>query len=262
MQLGRRRGAAGRIGPKAVRIGAVDDYLLALAFAALPAAGNFAGGLVAETFEISDRVLSLALHAALGILVAVIGLELMPEALAVEEPWVPVVAFVVGGGFFMAADRVIHTIEARFGDGEAAPWLVFFAVSVDLFSDGLMIGAGAVVGTTLALLLALGQVSADFPEGFATVAGFKRRGVPRSRRLLILAAFVVPVFVGTTIGFWAVRDAPEVVQLSLLAFTAGILLAVAIEEIGPQAHKKEPRTSALALVGGFALFALISAYVG
>lgn len=241
----------------------MDDYLLALAFAALPAAGNFAGGLVAEAFDISDRVLSLALHAALGILVAVIGLELMPEALAVDQPWVPVIAFIFGGAFFMVADRAIHTVEARFGGGgEAGPWLVFFAVSVDLFSDGLMIGTGAVVGTTLALLLALGQVSADFPEGFAVTAGFKRQGLPRSRRLLVLAAFVIPIFLGTTIGFWAVRGASDLVQLSLLAFTAGILLSVAVEEIGPQAHKKEPQTSALALVGGFALFALISAYVG
>ena len=241
----------------------MEGYLLALAFAALPALGNFAGGLVAEGFDISDRVLSLALHAALGILVAVIGLELMPEALAVEDPWVPVLGFVGGGAFFIAVDRAVHTVGARLGnDGDTGPWLVFFAVSVDLFSDGLMIGTGAVVGTTLALLLALGQVAADFPEGFATVAGFKRQGLARSRRLLISAAFVVPIFVGASIGYWAMRDAPELVQLSALAFTAGILLSVAVEEIGPQAHKNEPHTSALALVGGFALFALISAYIG
>lgn len=238
------------------------DYLLALAFAALPALGNFAGGLVAEVLDVSDRVLSVALHAALGILLAVIGLELMPQALAVDRPWIPVLAFMVGGAFFVVADRAVHTVQSRFGDdADAGPWLVFFAVAVDLFSDGLMIGTSALVGSTLALLLALGQVAADFPEGFATAAGFKRRGLARSRRLLISAAFVVPIFLGTTIGFWAVRGASELVQLSLLAFTAGILLSVAVEEVGPQAHKKEPRGSALAVVGGFAIFALIAAYV-
>jgi ZIP family zinc transporter len=179
----------------------VDGYLLALLLAALPALGNFGGGLVAEVTNVSERVLSLALHAALGILLAVIGLELMPEALRVGQPWVPVLAFVVGGAFFLVADQAIHTVEARFGGrGEAGPWLVFFAVSVDLFSDGLMIGTGALIGSTLALLLALGQVSADIPEGFATVAGFKRQGLPRSKRLLVAAAFVLPIFAGTTIG--------------------------------------------------------------
>lgn len=153
-------------------------------------------------------------------------------------------------------------MQGRFGGGaDAGPWLVFFAVSVDLFSDGLMIGTSAVFASTLALLLAVDQVSADFQRGFATVAGFKRQGLRRSRRLLVSAAFAIPIFLGTTIGFWAMRGASELTQLSVLAFTAGILLSVAVEEIGPQAHKKEPRTSALALVGGFALFALIAAYV-
>lgn len=46
----------------------VDGYLLVLALAALPAAGNFAGGLLAEAFDVPRRVLSLALHLAAGII--------------------------------------------------------------------------------------------------------------------------------------------------------------------------------------------------
>jgi hypothetical protein len=33
----------------------VSDFLIVLAFAALPAADNFAGGLAAEIFNVSDR---------------------------------------------------------------------------------------------------------------------------------------------------------------------------------------------------------------
>lgn len=238
------------------------DYLLVLGLAALPALGNFAGGLIAEMIEVTERTLSVALHVALGILLAVVGIELMPTALEVDRPWIPALALVAGGAAFVALDRLVHTVESRFGDADAGPWLVFFAVAVDLFSDGLLIGTGAVISTGLALLLALGQVTADLPEGLATTAGFRRRGVPRRRRLLISAAFAVPVLLGATIGYWAVRDAPEMVQVSLLAFTAGILLAVAVEEVGPQAHRDEGRSAPLALVGGFALFALVSTYVG
>jgi ZIP family zinc transporter len=145
----------------------------------------------------------------------------------------------------------------------AGPWAIYFGVAVDLFSDGLMIGTGATISFGLGLLLALGQVSADLPEGFATIAAFKRRGVARRTRLLIAAAFAVPVFLGATIGFWAVRDAPEIVKLAVLAFTAGILLTVVIEEIVPEAHEgEEARAAALFLVGGFALFTLIAAYIG
>ena len=48
----------------------------------------------------------------------------------------------------------------------------------------------------------------------------------------------------------------------LLAFTAGILLTVAVEEIVGEAHEtvEDSRWDSLVLVGGFALFALIAAY--
>lgn len=59
----------------------MQEFLLVLAFAALPAAGNLLGGLAAEFFHVSDKTLSKALHLAAGIVLAVVGLELMPEAL-------------------------------------------------------------------------------------------------------------------------------------------------------------------------------------
>ena len=45
----------------------MNEYLTVLALTALPAAANFAGGLLAEVVPQSDRVLRLALHAAAGI---------------------------------------------------------------------------------------------------------------------------------------------------------------------------------------------------
>ena len=64
-------------------------------------------------------------------------------------------------------------------------------------------------------------------------------------------------------GYWLVRGRPAIVKLGLLAFTARILLTVAVEEILPEAHKEdEARLAAVALVGGFALFTLISVYLG
>jgi ZIP family zinc transporter len=243
----------------------VDHFAVALGLALLPALGNFGGGLLAEAVDVSRRVLSYALHVAAGIVLAVIGLELLPKALAGDTPWIPVLAFVAGGAFFIALDAGIGTISARLGHGSeaAGPWVIYAGVALDLFSDGIMIGTGAVISSGLALLLALGQVSADVPEGFAVVANFKEQGVPRAQRLLISAAFAVPILLGATIGYWAVRGQPPIVKFSLLAFTAGVLLTVVIEEIVPEAHEgKESRWAALALVSGFALFALVSAYFG
>lgn len=242
----------------------MNAYLAALTLAALPAAGNFVGGVLSEAVQVSQRTLSLALHAAAGIVLAVVGIELMPQALEAEPPWIVLLAFVAGGGFFIGIDHLIGLVKSRFGDTttSAAPWSIYIGVAVDLFSDGIMIGTGSTIAMSLALLLALGQVPADIPEGFATIATFKKQNIPRRIRLVLAASFAIPIVLGTTIGYWAVRGQPALVKLALLAFTAGILLTVVVEEMVSEAHEgDEARSAALMLVGGFALFALIATYV-
>lgn len=256
----------------------MSGYLTVVALALLPAAGNLLGGLVSEFMTVSRRTLSLALHLAAGIVLAVVGIELMPEALEVERPWLVLIAFVLGGAGFVMLERAIGWVRGRFAGVKAGaesgapaqqeekepntgPWAIYFGVSIDLFSDGLMIGTGSNIGLALGLLLALGQVPADIPEGFATIATFKEQGLARSRRMLLAASFAIPILVGATLGYFGVRGQPEIVKLALLAFTAGILVAVAVEEMIPEAHEAgDPRYAPLALVGGFALFSLISVY--
>ena len=63
----------------------------------MPAAGNFLGGVLAELLPLSRRTLSYALHAAAGILFAVVGIELIPEALDGAAPWLMLILFVMGG---------------------------------------------------------------------------------------------------------------------------------------------------------------------
>lgn len=241
------------------------ELLQVLALAALPALGNFTGGVMAEIFPLPKQAVSLSLHAAAGILFAVIGLELMPEALKADVPWQVVLAFVIGGGFFVLIDKVLDIVGSRTGGvsqkSSRGAMLIFIGVSVDLFSDGIMIGAGSALDFKLALLLALGQVSADIPEGFATIANFKKTGISRKKRFLLAASFAVPVLVGAAASFLFLRGKPEIFQYIILAFTAGMLLTVAVEEMIRKAHKeKETYWGAICLVLGFAVFALISVY--
>ena len=75
----------------------MSEFLQVIVLAPMPAVGNFVGGLVAEVIVISRHRLGIALHAAAGIVLAVIAVELMPRALNGEPTWVTVAAFVAGG---------------------------------------------------------------------------------------------------------------------------------------------------------------------
>jgi ZIP family zinc transporter len=241
------------------------EFLITLAMACLPILGNIVGGLFAEWFRFSSRALSLALHGAVGVVLAVVGVELMPRSLEAEMPWVVVLAFVAGGVFFIIADEAIGIVNSRFGGSgsNVAPWAIYFGVLIDLFSDGVMIGSASTISTGLGFLLALGQVPADVPEGFVIMATFKQIGLSRRTRILLTLSFALPIILGTTIGFWAVEGRPELLKLSLLAFTAGLLTTLVVEEMGPLAHREaEPRMAGLATIVGFALFTLLSIYMG
>ena len=140
---------------------------------------------------------------------------------------------------------------------------IFAGVSMDLFSDGVMIGTGTVINPALGFLLALGQVPADVPEGFAAIATLRNAGIRRGRRILLAAAFAIPILVGATLGFFALREAPEIVTLSVLALTGGALATVDMAEMVSEAHEGETsRMGPIFLTAGFALFGAISVYLG
>jgi ZIP family zinc transporter len=139
----------------------------------------------------------------------------------------------------------------------------FGGVSMDLFSDGVMIGTGTVLNPSLGLLLALGQMPADVPEGFATIASLRNAGISRKQRIAMAAAFAVPILGGAALGYLALRNAPELLTLSVLATTGGALTAVVVEEMVEEAHEADTsQLGPLFLTAGFALFAAISVYVG
>jgi ZIP family zinc transporter len=241
----------------------MGDYLQVLALALLPGAGNAVGGLLSELVRVSGRAVSVALHAAAGIVLGVIAVELVPRAIAAAHPWITIACLFAGGLFFVGVDATLDLVRVRWGKAEAgSAWAIFFGVAVDLFTDGVMIGTGATLSFGLAALLALGQVAADVPEGFATIAVFRRQGLTRRRRLLLSASFTLPLLAGATAGYWLLRDAPDLPRLALLAFTAGVLLTVTVEEMVVEAHREsDGRLEALALAGGFALFALAGTYL-
>lgn len=126
----------------------------------------------------------------------------------------------------------------------------------------LMTGASSAVSSELGLILALSQVVANVPGGFATVANFRAQNIERRTRLLAAASFALPVIVGAALGFWLLRGQGEVVQDAALAFIVGVLIVTTVEDLVPQADK--PGTtrwiSTAAFVAGFAFFALLSAY--
>lgn len=248
---------------------AMSDLVQVLLLSLFPAGGNFLGGLLAEVTQTTRKRLSIALHLAAGIIFGVISIELAPRVFEGAPPWLAAASFFAGGVFYIGLEGLIQKLTGRDLDDATksetdttGAWVVYAAVAVDLFADGLLIGTGSAISFNLALILAIGQVTADIPEGFATIANFKDKGVRRSKRFLIAASFLLPVLLGALISYIVLRDQSEAIQLTALSFIAGLLIIAAAEEIIGEAHEAavDSKLPVLAISGGFVLFALVASY--
>lgn len=239
----------------------MDNFARILGLALLPALGNFGGGVLAEWIKPSQQALNRALHAATGILLAVVAVEVMPEAIKSASVWLLAPALLAGGGLYLLIEAIIERWQSQQKEGAGrGAWMVYVAVATDLLGDGLLIGAGSAVSNQMGFALALGQVLADIPEGFSVTANFREKGVSRPRRLLISASFAVPVVAAAVLAYILLRGQSDAVKMTSLVFVAGLYLLAAVEDMLREAHEsaEDSRWSAASLLGGFALFLLVS----
>jgi len=238
----------------------VPELSTLLVLALLPGLGVAAGGLLAELAPRSKAWLNWSLHAAAGIVIAIAAIEVFPEALDAVSRWTVGIAFAVGGLAYLGAQTLVDNRTQ--GSGRA--WMIFLAVATDLFGDGLLIGAGTAVSADLGITLAIGQIMANIPEGFASLSTFRSNDTPRSTRLWITAASLLPAVAAAVIGFLVLRSSPEAWQYSALTAAAGLYTVAAFEDLIHEAHEttSDSRYSTVALIAGFTLFVFTSALLG
>lgn len=243
----------------------MSDFLTVLLLAALPALGSVIGAGIAEWRQPPRWLTGAALHMAAGIATAVVAIELMPRALATADTWLLAIAFVVGAFASIGLLRLTRRVQTLIGGGDDVQvWMVFAAVAADLFIDGVVTGAGAAVSPRLAALVAVSQIAANIPGGFAVTARFRRSGAPRRQRVWMMALYPIAPLVAAIAGYVALRGASATVTGVALGLFSGLLLLATIEDLIPQADLPGAprRISSPAYAAGFVGLMLISEYLG
>jgi len=241
-----------------------QNFLLVLMLSALPVVSNFMGAMIAEALQLSKQTLGFALHAAAGVLLAIASTELLPRVVIAKPVWSAILALFLGGAFFVWINQLLNLSKNRLRgiDHNTVSWVIFLSMAIDLFGDGLMIGTSLTISPHLGVMLASARVVAHIPEGFVTNAEFKSQKMPQTERFLLLAAFIIPVWLGAMLGYLGLRGQADLPKLIVLAFTTGTLIVAIVEEIIPEAHQtQDTNGSTLTFIGSFALSILFSAYL-
>ncbi|MFI1795793.1 ZIP family metal transporter [Streptomyces sp. NPDC020379] len=221
------------------------------------------GGWTAQ--RVADRR-HLVLGLAGGLMLGVVGLDLLPGALEAAGRrifGVPValLCFVLG---FLSAHLVERLLAVRRADhgvtGRVRVPQVGLTAAAALVGhsamDGIAIGAAFQVDSPMAASVGLAVIAHDFADGFNTYTITGLYGNERHRALVMLGADAVAPVVGaaSTLLF----TLPEHFLGIYLGFFGGVLLYLATSDILPEAHHPHPARSTLACtVAGVAFVWLV-----
>lgn len=228
------------------------------------------GGLVALR---SRDKLHLILGLAAGVLLGVVGFDLLPEMFAQNRYHVlgvPAVMVTFAAGFL-----ALHIVERgtalhRGHEHEYEPHghhyptvgvLAATALVVHSFMDGLGIGLGFQAGAAVGVAVTLAVVAHDFADGFNTFTITTLYGNARRRALTLLVLDALAPVVGAAVTL--VARIPDSALGLYLGFFAGFLLYIATSDILPEAHSRHPSRLTLAsTVAGMAFMFLVVGVAG
>lgn len=236
--------------------------------------GTGLGGLVGALLQKdSNKTVSLLLSFAAGIMLGVVGFDLIPEA-AETGVNIGVVIFAVALGVVVIwllnylidrktnpevphidaehpktaddLDELIHSdhLEVHYARKEnklalfIAGLVMACAIALHNVPEGMTIGAsyastGGAMGSA-AITLAVLIGLHNIPEGMAVSVPLISGGVNKLKAVLITALTGVPTMLGALLGFWLGEIGPVGLTFSL-GFASGAMLYVVFGEILPQA---------------------------
>ena len=220
-----------------------------------------------------------------GVMLAAAFWSLLEPAIAIAEArrevaWIPAaVGLLIGAGFLGFADRVLPHLHPdkppAAAEGLRTHWstatLLVLAITLHNIPEGLAVGVafgaagtpvpgaaslGAAVGLTVGIALQ------NFPEGAAVALPLRAAGVGRWRSFLAgtTSAAVEPV--AAVVGAGVVGEVSQALPYAL-AFAAGAMLYVVVEELIPSAHQsgRADLVTGSAL-GGFTLMMILDVAFG
>lgn len=244
----------------------------------IPFLGTTLGAAMAFVIQgtINPKLEKTLLGFASGVMIAASVWSLLLPSIEISErknvcAWIPaVVGFLIGIVFLLLLDCVIPHLHYHSDQPEgihtkaSRAAMLIFAVTLHNLPEGMAVGvtfAGAMMGKsgitmTGALALALGIAIQNFPEGAIISLPLRGEKVPRCRAFFygVLSGAVEPV--GALLTLLLARQITPILPY-LLAFAAGAMFYVVIEELIPESQAGEH--SNMGTIGAAAGFALMMA---
>lgn len=237
-------------------------------------------------FKSIDRhILDGMLGFAAGVMIAASFWSLLAPAIEMAEgsslpSWFPaVVGFLLGGAFLWGIDKILPHLHIGFpiedAEGIKTHWrrsiLLVLAITLHNIPEGLAVGvafgalAAGLPSASLAgaVALAIGIGIQNFPEGLAVSVPLRREGMSRLKSFWYgqLSGMVEPIagLLGAALVIYMRPILPYA-----LAFAAGAMIYVVVEELIPEAQleKRDTHVATFGAMLGFAVMMMLDVSLG
>lgn len=232
--------------------------------------------------EIKAGTQRIFLGFAAGVMIAASIWSLLIPAIDMAEEqgvagWIPAgLGFVLGGAFLMALDRLLPHLHIGADKPEGVhsslkrTTMLVFAVTLHNIPEGLAVGlsfglagkSGSPVALAGAISLAVGMALQNFPEGAAISLPLKREGCSNTKSFIYgaLSGIVEPI--AGLIGVLLVEVISGIMPWGL-AFAAGAMIYVVVEELIPEAHLGEhSHSGTIGVMVGFLIMMILDVALG
>ena len=245
----------------------------------IPFIGTSLGAAVALLFRkgISSRVEKIFLGFAAGVMISASVWSLLIPSIEADDSCIPAaLGFLCGIGFLLLLDMIIPHLHLESENPEGLPvklpkkTMLLFAVTLHNIPEGMAVGialAGSLssesgITAASALVLSMGIALQNFPEGAVVSMPLIGEGMSRKKAFAagVLSGAVEPVAAILTMLF--TRELSSVLPF-LLAFAAGAMMYVVIEELIPESQAgKHSNIGTVAAAFGFTVMMVLDVVFG
>ena len=220
------------------------------------------GALLAVFLKEKKSYVSLGVGFSSGIMIAISFLELLATALQMMDELFVILAFALGFVLVLIVDirlSHVHLIEEKGPSGHLVKisYLVAIGIIIHDFPEGFAMASSFGVEVRLGLLVALGIAMHNIPEEFALAVPLV---ITKKTKLLleflVLSALAEPL--GAICGIALTSFIPQINPF-LLAFAAGVMVFVSVDELVPLAYEHDGmHYFAIGLITGITSFMVLS----
>lgn len=209
-------------------------------------AGTMIGGIISVVIGKKEKMVSLLLAFAAGMMLAIVCFDLIPEAIDYSNVWTTVCSIVAGGIIVLILNLIVEKQQARAVvkhevalDGKDAATLkrmsitLLFAIALHNLPEGLVIGSSEVVSKGVLMTIMIGLH--NIPEGVAIAAPMAAMGRNKIGTVLMVGLAGAPTIIGAVLGYLIGSVSPLFVAISL-GIAAGAMLTVVFSDMLLEAY--------------------------